>query len=113
MASTKLDEKIAVSAIDHSPTSGTPSIKAGTFEDSNEDREVFKKDTDGVEFRTVTWQRATIIFVKYTVATGILSIPSALNTLGAVGGALNVVGWGAMNACESCAMVVLNILWLR
>jgi len=36
---------------------------------------------------------------KYTVTTGILGIPTALNTLGAVGGSFNILGWGAMNAC--------------
>jgi hypothetical protein len=82
------------------PTSQSIEDHEGVVGDVREDREVFKLGIDGVEFRTVTWQRATLIFVKYTVATGILGIPSALNTLGAVGGALNVVGWGAMNACK-------------
>jgi hypothetical protein len=29
-----------------------------------EDHEVFKKTSDGVDFRTVSWPRATIIFLK-------------------------------------------------
>lgn len=76
-------------------------MEKGEVSDTDEAREVFKKNVDGVDFRTVSWKRAVIIFVKYTVATGILGIPSALNTLGAVVGGLNVVGWGAMNACSS------------
>jgi hypothetical protein len=64
-----------------------------------EKEEVFKKGVDGAEFRTVTWQRAVIIFLKIQVATGVLSIPSALYSLGAVGGGLLVVGWQIMNTC--------------
>ncbi len=64
-----------------------------------EDREVFKKDVDGVEYRTVTWQRAIIIFLKIQIATGVLGIPGAFGSLGAVGGVLSVVGWQALNTC--------------
>ncbi|KAK4961160.1 hypothetical protein LTR10_001650 [Elasticomyces elasticus] len=67
--------------VSHMPASTSPSILEGKLVDITEDNEVFKKGVDGVEFRTVSWQRATIIFVKYTVATGLLGIPSALNTL--------------------------------
>ncbi|KAK5710835.1 hypothetical protein LTR15_012812 [Elasticomyces elasticus] len=102
--------------VSHMPASTSPSILEGKLVDITEDNEVFKKGVDGVEFRTVSWQRATIIFVKYTVATGLLGIPSALNTLViartcsnerlvlticTVGGGLNIVGWGAMNAYTS------------
>lgn len=66
-----------------------------------EAREVFQKDVDGVEFRTVSWQRAAVIFCKIQFAMSILSVPSALATLGAVGGALSIVGWGALNTCTS------------
>lgn len=34
-------------------------------------------------------------------ATGILSIPNAMYSLGALGGALSVIGWGALNTCTS------------
>lgn len=36
----------------------------GDVEDPVEANEVFKKTEDGVNFRTVSWQRATIIFLK-------------------------------------------------
>ncbi|KAI1341320.1 transmembrane amino acid transporter protein-domain-containing protein [Xylariaceae sp. FL0016] len=62
-----------------------------------ESHEVFKKTSDGVDFRTVSWQRATIIFLKITFSLGVLSIPTALSSLGAVGGALSLVGWQALN----------------
>ncbi|KAL1635256.1 hypothetical protein SLS58_010332 [Diplodia intermedia] len=60
------------------------------------DFEVFKKG-EGVDFRTVSWVKATVIFLKIIFATGVLSIPTAMYTLGAVGGALSVLGWGALN----------------
>jgi hypothetical protein len=33
-------------------------------------------------------------------ATGVLSIPTAMFGLGAVGGSLSVIGWGALNTCR-------------
>ncbi|KAH6684582.1 transmembrane amino acid transporter protein-domain-containing protein [Halenospora varia] len=59
--------------------------------------EVFKKTKDGVDFRTVGWFRASIIFLKVQFALGVLSIPTSMYALGALGGALSVVGWGALN----------------
>ncbi|KAI9688691.1 MAG: hypothetical protein M1822_001048 [Bathelium mastoideum] len=59
--------------------------------------EVFAKGPDVVDFRTVSWPRTSIIFLKILFATGILSIPTALYDLGAVGGSLSVIGWGALN----------------
>ncbi|KAH9885344.1 transmembrane amino acid transporter protein-domain-containing protein [Xylariomycetidae sp. FL2044] len=69
----------------------------GLTEAELESHEVFKKTTDGVEFRTVSWQRATFLFLKITFSLGVLSIPTALSSLGAVGGALSLVGWQALN----------------
>ncbi|KAH8803472.1 amino acid transporter [Xylogone sp. PMI_703] len=65
--------------------------------DVSEAREIFHDSAEGVKFRTVSWQRATIIFLKIQFAMSILSVPGALATLGAVGGALSIVGWGALN----------------
>lgn len=62
-----------------------------------EDYEVFKKTHEGVNFRTVGWPRASVIFLKVIFATGVLSIPTAMYSLGAVGGSLSVIGWGALN----------------
>lgn len=83
------------------PVRRASSNEEGEVLDTNieNENEVFRTGVDGVEFRTMSWQRAVLVFVKYTVATGILGIPSSLNTLGAVGGGFNIVGWGAMNAC--------------
>ncbi|KAF8857987.1 hypothetical protein BDZ45DRAFT_409768 [Acephala macrosclerotiorum] len=66
-------------------------------EDPLEQNEVFKKTHEGVDFRTVGWPRASVIFLKVIFATGVLSIPTAMYSLGALGGALSVIGWGALN----------------
>ncbi|KAI1764158.1 amino acid transporter [Hypoxylon sp. FL1150] len=58
-----------------------------------ESHEVFKKTEDGVDFRNVSWQFAAVIFLKTIFAT----VPSAMYSLGALGGALSVVGWSFMN----------------
>lgn len=84
-----------------SPTQPIPEDGLKDFGEVRETREVFKAHVDGVAFRTVSWQRATILFLKIQFAMSILAVPSALAALGAVGGALSIVGWGALNACES------------
>lgn len=67
------------------------------LEGISEDFEVFKQTEDGVNFRTVGWPMATVIFLKTIFALGVLSIPAAMYTLGAVGGSLSVIGWQALN----------------
>ena len=62
----------------------------------DEKHEVFKKNAD-VDFRTVGWVRCSVIFLKVLFATGVLAIPIAMVELGAVGGALSVLGWGCLN----------------
>src|ERR1700761_2251068 len=69
-------------------------------EKQRETQEVFKQNVDGVEFRTVSWQRATIIFLKIQFAMSILAVPGALASLGAVGGSLSIVGWMSLNICK-------------
>lgn len=81
---------------------GSDSIKDGQVvsDQVSDEGEVFKANADGVNFRTITWRRLIIILLKVQVATGVLSIPSALGSLGAVPGAINIVGWQAINTCE-------------
>jgi amino acid permease len=50
-----------------------------------------------VDFRKVGWFNATAIFTKILFATGVLSLPSALYALGAVGGSISIVAWGIFN----------------
>ncbi|EXJ96134.1 hypothetical protein A1O1_01260 [Capronia coronata CBS 617.96] len=60
--------------------------------------EVFKKGEGIVDFRTVTWYHAAMIFLKIIFATGVLSIPTSMYTLGAFPGAMNILGWTVLNA---------------
>ncbi|KAF2169842.1 hypothetical protein M409DRAFT_64837 [Zasmidium cellare ATCC 36951] len=89
--STKSNEKKA----HHDTHPSDPEAIVGQITDF-EAGEVFRKDGE-VNFRTVGWPRASVIFLKIIFATGVLSIPTAMVSLGAVGGALNVIGWGALN----------------
>jgi hypothetical protein len=69
-----------------------------TKEEILEAREIFHdSDEQGVKFRTVSWQRATVIFLKIQFAMSVLAVPGALATLGAVGGALSLLGWIILN----------------
>ncbi len=69
-------------------------------DEQREQHEIFKQDVDGVHFRTVSWQRATVIFLKIQFAMSILAVPGALATLGAVGGSLSIVAWEVLNTCK-------------
>lgn len=93
------DEKMTIGKQVVEPRNSDPSLKDGVFVDDHESQEVFKASVDGVEFRTITWQRLIIILLKVQVATGVLSIPGAFVALGAVPGAICVVGWQAINTC--------------
>ncbi|CAI7672150.1 unnamed protein product [Penicillium pancosmium] len=81
-----------------------------SLSDSAEEHEVFKKTEDGVQFRNVGWFKACILFVKVLFATGVLSLPAALLSLGAVGGAISIVAWGAFN---TYAFVIMGNFRLR
>lgn len=89
------------------PTDQSSSLKDGFTTDAVTDNEVFKASADGVDFRTVTWPRLIIILLKVQVATGVLSIPSAVGSLGAVPGALCIVGWQALNTCTSLSKKII------
>ena len=93
---TSTDEK---AAIQHSPS--PPDMIEYSPEDKHTDsddekHEVFQKNAN-VNFRTVGWVRCSVIFLKVLFATGVLAIPTAMTVLGAVGGALSVLGWGCLN----------------
>ncbi|KAI4593845.1 hypothetical protein KJ359_008886 [Pestalotiopsis sp. 9143b] len=59
--------------------------------------EVFGGGEGAVNFRNVGWIRAAMFMLKMTFATGVLSLPSALNSLGAVPGAIFILFWGLVN----------------
>lgn len=103
MASSADEKSISKHAVE--ARGSDPSLRGGVFVDDNESQEVFKASADGVDFRTITWQRLIIILLKVQVATGVLSIPGAFVSLGAVPGAICVVGWQAINTCMSTISV--------
>lgn len=91
------DEKTVIQPVQDAVLDGSDA-KPDT---SPEAHEVFKTSSEGVNFRTVSWQRATVIFLKIQFAMSILSVPGSLATLGAVGGALSIVGWEVLNTCPA------------
>ncbi|KAH8901825.1 hypothetical protein BR93DRAFT_904942 [Coniochaeta sp. PMI_546] len=84
----------------------TSSGDAVKVEDTEDAFEVFKREGAGVDFRTVGWIQASVIFLKLIFATGVLTIPSAMFVLGAFPGAVNVLGWQALNTY--CAIIQGN-----
>ncbi|PYH68003.1 uncharacterized protein BO88DRAFT_426656 [Aspergillus vadensis CBS 113365] len=50
---------------------------------------------NSVNFRTLTWPIVAVLFLKIQFSTGVLSIPTAMHTLGAVGGSLSIISWCA------------------
>ncbi|KAK9896400.1 putative amino acid transporter [Cystobasidium minutum MCA 4210] len=67
------------------------------FVDQDEEQAVFKTGEGVTNYRTVSWPKASVIFLKLIFAVGVLSIPDNLHTLGAVGGSIVVVVWGLIN----------------
>ncbi|KAF1816887.1 hypothetical protein P152DRAFT_386610 [Eremomyces bilateralis CBS 781.70] len=67
-------------------------------EASTDNFEVFKKVEGVVDFRTVSWIHTAMIFIKLIFATGVLSIPAALYTLGAAPGAICILGFVSLNS---------------
>ena len=78
----------------------TSEAEEASFE-KGEVHDVFQTNVDGVEFRTVSWQKAAILFLKLNFAMSILSIPGALAALGSVGGSLCIVSFTSLNTCMS------------
>lgn len=72
----------------------------------NDSDEVFQSTADGVNFRTVGWFKAGVLFLKVVFAVGVLSLPTTLDTLGAVGGTLCIFGFGLFNTY--CFVIIGN-----
>ncbi|KAF2102791.1 neutral amino acid permease [Rhizodiscina lignyota] len=92
---------------------GKSSVEVGTVgvlvEDGvvyDNEHEVFRKDDDAIDYRTVGMKRALFVMFKVVFSLGILSLPSTLFSLGALGGALSVIGWGLLNTY--CAILIGN-----
>ncbi|KAJ9630296.1 hypothetical protein H2204_008514 [Knufia peltigerae] len=97
MATPNPNEKRVAEDVIEAPPRSTNDFAPEQKLDILEAREIFHDEAEGVKFRTVSWQRATIIFLKIQFAMSILAVPGALATLGAVGGALSIVGWEVLN----------------
>ncbi|TQN65817.1 N amino acid transport system protein [Colletotrichum shisoi] len=93
-------------AITPAPARSSGSIDAGKLENAEDAFEVFKRGEGEVDFRTVGWIQASVIFLKVIFATGVLTIPSAMFVLGALPGAINVLGWQFLNTY--CAIIQGN-----
>ncbi|TKW55849.1 N amino acid transport system protein [Colletotrichum tanaceti] len=93
-------------AITPAPARSSGSIDAGKLENAEDAFEVFKRGEGDVDFRTVGWIQASVIFLKVIFATGVLTIPSAMFVLGALPGAINVLGWQFLNTY--CAIIQGN-----
>ncbi|CAO2652315.1 Nn.00g005980.m01.CDS01 [Neocucurbitaria sp. VM-36] len=88
--------------IEPSRSDSRESVSLGKVEPDN-DGEVFKRGEGIEDFRTVHWIHTSVIFLKLIFATGVLTIPSAMYTLGAFPGAINVLGWQFLNTW--CALI--------
>ncbi|KAI1084349.1 transmembrane amino acid transporter [Whalleya microplaca] len=88
------------------PARSSGSIDAVKAESPDEAFEVFKRQEGVIDFRTVSWIHASVIFLKIIFATGVLTIPSAMYVLGAFPGAVNVLGWQFLNTY--CAIIQGN-----
>ncbi|KAJ5350147.1 hypothetical protein N7541_007874 [Penicillium brevicompactum] len=98
---------MAADEIKEAPYTDEPHVDIDTAQAEVEDKfEVFKRGDGQVDFRTVSWIRASVIFLKIIFATGVLSIPSLMYQLGAFPGAITVVGWSLLNTY--CALVQGN-----
>ena len=71
--------------------------------------ETFQKGAGTVDFRGVSWPRATVIFLKIIFAVGVLSIPVSMASLGAVAGSLVVLGFGALNTYTAVSYTHLTL----
>ncbi|KAI1120776.1 transmembrane amino acid transporter [Nemania abortiva] len=88
------------------PGRSSASIDDVKVEASDEAFEIFKRGEGLTDFRTVSWVHASVIFLKGMCATGVLTIPSAMYVLGALPGAINVLGWQFLNTY--CAIIQGN-----
>ncbi|GAA5999346.1 uncharacterized protein JCM10292_001220 [Rhodotorula paludigena] len=89
----------------HTPSSEKDSVVAEvlpteTKQASDDEGEVFKASLGGedvAEFRTTSWPVAFALMFKVQFSLGILGIPAVMAPVGAVPGALLIIGWGAWN----------------
>lgn len=74
------------------PTTGSTLSNSG-FEKGEAGGETFQNEG----YRNLSWIRTSFIFLKLLFATGVLALPLAFATLGAVGACLVILGFGLFN----------------
>ncbi|KAI1341690.1 transmembrane amino acid transporter [Xylariaceae sp. FL0016] len=97
------EKEDAIAPIQGRSSGSTENVKVEAADDTFE---VFKRQEGLTDFRTVSWIHASVIFLKIIFATGVLTIPSAMYVLGALPGAINVLGWQFLNTY--CAIIQGN-----
>ncbi|OAL20297.1 hypothetical protein AYO22_09009 [Fonsecaea multimorphosa] len=76
---------------------------------SEDDGEVFKSHTGVAEFRALGWIRTGIILIKLCFATGVLSIPYALNVTGYGPGICILFGFGSLTTYYAYVMFLFRM----
>ncbi|WRT68118.1 uncharacterized protein IL334_005093 [Kwoniella shivajii] len=78
--------------------------------DQDDQGEVFKTNVNGENYRTVSWYSSFALMFKVLFSVGVLSIPGVFTLVGALPGALLVIGWGLFN---TYAAFILGAFRLR
>ena len=91
MASNKYDDSVIPYTVDDNTSIPLK------IEDEEVEHEVFQQTEDRVAFRTVGWFKAAVMFLKVMIAVGVLSLPTTMDQLGAVGGGLAILAFGIFN----------------
>ncbi|EOA91938.1 uncharacterized protein SETTUDRAFT_30431 [Exserohilum turcica Et28A] len=98
MSLEKTDDAIAPAAAGPTfPTHNSDSSLNDVKLEYENEGEIFKRGEGIEDFRTVSWIHTSMILLKLTFATGVLTIPSAMYVLGSFPGAINVLGWQGIN----------------
>ncbi|KAL4877946.1 transmembrane amino acid transporter protein-domain-containing protein [Aspergillus karnatakaensis] len=90
------DKKIQHLAGDNAAYDDATGVELGSASPVDRAGEVFGGDGD-IDFKTVGWIHASMIFLKVIFATGVLSIPSVMFDLGAVPGSIVLVAFTTLN----------------
>ncbi|KAL4863819.1 hypothetical protein BDV12DRAFT_189415 [Aspergillus spectabilis] len=81
----------------HPSADGTPGVELDPRSLIDQPGEVFGRGDGDVNFRTVGWIHAAMIFLKVIFATGVLSISSVMFDFGAVPGSIVLVAFTVLN----------------
>ncbi|KAL2837697.1 transmembrane amino acid transporter protein-domain-containing protein [Aspergillus pseudoustus] len=97
MSSNYIDKKALSVDSPHCPAADDAGAGVGNGSVIEQNDEVFGRGDGDVDFCTVGWMHAAMIFLKIIFATGVLSIPSVMFDLGAVPGSIVLVSFTVLN----------------